>query len=59
VQLPHSLHLSSSVINDQVTKDGVGRACSRHGEQAVCIQNVCGKVRKTEATKKTKTYVEE
>jgi hypothetical protein len=37
-----------------VKEDEMGRACSTNGGEAVCIEDLGGKVRRKEATRKTK-----
>jgi hypothetical protein len=35
----------------------MGRACTTNGVEEECIENIGGKVRRKETTRKTKTYV--
>jgi hypothetical protein len=53
MQLLHNLYASPSIINDQVKEDDIGRACTRHEEEEVCIQDFLGESQK-ETIKKTK-----
>jgi hypothetical protein len=41
--------------NDQVKKDKMGRACNTNGGEEKCMQDIDGKARRKETTRKTKT----
>jgi hypothetical protein len=40
--------------NDRVKEDEMGRACSTNEEGEECIQDICGKARRKETTRKIK-----
>jgi hypothetical protein len=41
--------------NDQVKEDEMRRACSTNGGESDCIEDIVGKARREETTRKTKT----
>jgi hypothetical protein len=41
-------------INDQVKEDEMGRACNTNGGEDKCIEDIGGKARRKETTRKNK-----
>jgi hypothetical protein len=47
-------YLTHGNLNNKVTEDDIGKACSKNVGEEECIQDIGGKARRKETTRKTK-----